>query len=322
VLIDSAPPTRYMGGIKGESTVTFRRLIFSIVVTSALASTAHAQQETNWSAAKVKAHQIKPGVAVLFGEGGNIGVSYGPDGTLLIDDQFAPLTKKIQAALAALGATPVKFLVNTHWHFDHAGGNENLGKAGALIFAQNNVRVRLAAGGTVAGNRTEPAAKAALPVVTFEQGLSFHFNGDTIDVINTGGGHTDGDSMIYWRNANVLHTGDMMINRLGYPFIDIGSGGNVHRLVTSIEQMISMTNAETVIIPGHGALASRADLIAWRDMIAAAVERVKRLKDAGRTLEQAKAAQPLKGLSKAPGGFVSDDAFLKAIWDSSKAHGD
>jgi glyoxylase-like metal-dependent hydrolase (beta-lactamase superfamily II) len=300
--------------------MTFRRLFLITAAALPLASTANAQQETDWSAVQVTAQQIRPGVAVLFGNGGNIGVSYGEDGTIIIDDQFAPLTEKIQAAIAGLGAGPVKFLVNTHWHFDHAGGNENFGKAGALIFAQNNVRVRLAAGGIVAGNRSEPAPKAALPVVTFDQGLSFHVNGDTIDVIHTGGGHTDGDSVIYWREANVLHTGDMMMNRVGFPFIDLTSGGNVQHLVTSIDQMIAMTNADTVIIPGHGQIGNQADLIAWRGMIAAAIERVKPLKDAGRTLEQAKAAKPLTGLSNADGGFVSDDAFLEAIWGSLDAH--
>ena len=148
-----------------------------------------------------------------------------------------------------------------------------------------------------------------------------HTCGDTIDVIHTGGGHTDGDSVVYWRKANVLHTGDLMMVNSGYPFVDLSSGGNVGHLITSLDQMIRMTNSDTVIIPGHGPLATRADLIAWRGMIATAVERVKALKDAGRTLEQAKAAKPLDGLNSDQNTFFQPDNFVEGIWGSLDAHG-
>jgi cyclase len=297
-----------------------RPLVFGSAITLSLAGAAIAQQQTDWDAVQVTATEIRPGVAVLFGNGGNIGVSHGPDGTLIVDDQFAPLVPKIQAAVAGLGASPVKFLVNTHWHFDHAGGNEPFGKAGAIIVAQENVRARLITGGTAAGNATPPAAKEALPIVTYDHSVSFHLNGDTIDVIHTGGGHTDGDSAVYWRKANVLHTGDMMMNGAGFPFIDLGSGGNVRHLITSLDQMIAMTDTDTVIIPGHGPLARRADLIAWRGTIASAVEKVSALKAAGQTLEQAKAAKPLAGMSNNPNGFIGEDAFVESIWGSLEAH--
>jgi len=301
--------------------LTYRPYLFAGAIALSLAGAAIAQQnEPDWDAVEVTATEIRPGVAVLFGQGGNIGVAYGEDGTLIVDDQFAPLVPKIQTAIAGLGASPVKYLVNTHWHFDHAGGNEPFGQAGAIIVAQTRVRDRLAAGGSVAGNTTSPASKAALPVVTYDHGLSFHMNGDTIDLVHTGGGHTDGDTAVYWRKANVLHTGDMMMHGLGFPFVDLSSGGNVTHLIGSIDQMIAMTNAETVVIPGHGELATRADLIAWRGMIATAVERVQALKTADRTLDQAKAAKPLAGLSNAPNGFVADDAFVEAIWGSLEAH--
>jgi glyoxylase-like metal-dependent hydrolase (beta-lactamase superfamily II) len=298
-----------------------RPLVFGSIGALSLAGAAIAQQQPDWDAIQVTATEIRPGVAVLFGNGGNIGVSYGADGTLIVDDQFAPLVPKIQAAISGLGATPVKFLVNTHWHFDHAGGNEPFGKAGAIIVAQDNVRTRLASGGTAAGNVTPPAAKEALPIVTYDHSLTFHLNGDTIDLIHTGGGHTDGDTAVYWREANVLHTGDMMMNGAGFPFIDLGSGGNVRHLIVSLDQLIAMTDAETVVIPGHGPLARRADLIAWRGMIATAVERVSALKDAGQTLDQAKAAKPLAGLSNTPNPFVGEDAFVESIWGSLEAHG-
>ena len=299
--------------------MNYRPYLFGGAIALSLAGAAIAQQ--NMDAVDVTAQEIRPGVAVLFGNGGNIGVSHGEDGTLIVDDQFAPLVPKIQAAIAGLGASPVKFLVNTHWHFDHSGGNEPFGQAGAIIVAQTRVRDRLVAGGTVAGNTSPPAPKAALPVVTYDRGISFHLNGDTIEVIHTGGGHTDGDSAIYWHKANVLHTGDLMMHKSGFPFVDLSSGGNVEHLLVSLDQLIAMTDADTVIIPGHGPLATRADLIAWRAMIATAVERVQALKTAGRTLEQARAAKPLAGLSNAPDAFVSEDAFVESIWGSLEAHG-
>jgi len=301
--------------------MNYRPCLFGGAVALSLAGAALAQNQPDLAAQQITVQQIRPGVAVLFGFGGNIGVSYGEDGTMIVDDQFAPLTGKIQAALTGLGGTPAKYLVNTHWHFDHSGGNENFGNAGTLIFAQDRVRDRLIAGGTVAGNTSPPAPKAALPVVTYASGVTFHLNGDTIDVIHTGGGHTDGDSVIYWRKANVLHTGDMMMKDSGYPFVDLSSGGNVQHLLTSLDQMIRMTNADTVVIPGHGPLATRADLIAWRGMIATAVERVKALKDAGRTLEQAKAAKPLDGLNSDRNTFFQPEDFVESIWGSLEAHG-
>ena len=301
--------------------MNYRVYLFGGALALSAAGAAIAQQQPDWNAIQITATEIRPGVAVLFGNGGNIGVSHGEDGTLIVDDQFAPLVPKIQAAIAGLGASPVKYLVNTHWHFDHAGGNEPFGRAGAIIVAQTRVRDRLAAGGLVAGNTSPPAPKEALPVVTYDRGLSFHLNGDTIDVVHTGGGHTDGDSVIYWRKANVLHTGDMMMKGAGFPFVDLSSGGNVVRLITSLDQAIAMTNADTVIIPGHGPLANRADLIAWRGMIATAVERVQALKTAGRTLEQVKAAKPVAGLADTSNSFFPEDQFVEAIWGSLEAAG-
>jgi cyclase len=298
--------------------MNYRPLVFAGAVALSLAGSAIAQQ--NMDTVEITAQQIRPGVAVLFGLGGNIGVSYGADGTIIVDNQFAPLTGKIQAAVAGLGATPVKYVVNTHWHFDHAQGNENFGEAGAIIVAQTRVRDRLSTGGTVMGNVSPPAPKEALPVLTYDHRMSFHQNGDTIDVIHTGGGHTDGDSVVYWRKANVLHMGDMMMKDSGFPFIDLDSGGNVLRLIVSLDQTIAMTDADTVVIPGHGPLANRADLIAWRGMIATAVERVRALKGAGRTLDQAKAAKPLAGMTNLDNAFVGEDAFVESIWGSLESH--
>lgn len=296
------------------------RLGVSLLVIAGLSMATPAMAQPDMSDVEISSVSLRPGVAVLFGNGGNIGVSYGPEGTVLIDDQFAALTAKIQAAVAELGASPVEFLINTHWHFDHAGGNENFGTAGARIFAHENVRRRLAEGGIVLGNQIPAVTASALPIVTYERGLTFHLNGDDIDVMFLGGGHTDGDSVIRWRKANVVHTGDLFINGMGFPFIDLESGGNVEHLLTSLEQVIAMADDETIIIPGHGKIADRSDLVAFRKMVATAVERVRILKAGGGGLDQAVAARPLAGLRNGD-GFISDDQFVKAIWESLDAHG-
>ena len=296
------------------------RLILLAAAASLLsiASPALAQSAADLAKVEIKPQILAPGVAVLFGAGGNIGVSYGPDGTVLIDDQFAPLNAKIVAAIAALGATPVRYVLNTHWHYDHTGGNEAMGAAGVTIFAHDSVRLRLLTGGPVLGNATPPAPPKALPVVTYAEGLTFHLNGDDIAATFTGGGHTDGDTVLYWRKANVLHTGDLMINGLGFPFIDTDSGGNALHLVASLDKLLAMTNAATTIIPGHGPVATRADLQAWRDMIAGAVETVRKARVGKQTLPGFLAANPFKPMEK-PNGFITADAFARAIWQSFDA---
>jgi cyclase len=266
----------------------------------------------------IKPEILAPGVAVLFGQGGNIGVSYGPDGTVLIDDQFAPLTPKIEAAIKDLGATPVKFLINTHWHFDHSGGNENFGKAGAIIMAQDNVRVRMAAGATMLGRTIEPASKVALPIVTWHDGLSLHLNGEEVRTRHMHNGHTDGDSIVVWTKANIIHTGDLFMNKVSLPFIDISSGGSAMGLLHAAEMTVKLTNAQTKIIPGHGPVATQADLIAFRDMLKAVIGSVQTSIKAKKTLAEIKAAKPAEKY-EVKGGFISGDAFVEAIYKSLTA---
>ncbi|QFT77895.1 MBL fold metallo-hydrolase [Erythrobacter sp. THAF29] len=282
----------------------------STIVLSAQASAQRSLEEV-----EVTSEEIAPGVAVLYGAGGNIGVSYGEDATVIIDDQFAELTEKIEAAVAELGAQPIKYVVNTHWHFDHVGGNEHFGRAGKTIFAHDNVRVRMAEGGTVVGNETPPAAKEALPIVTYGQGMRFHLNGDTINLMYLGGGHTDGDSVVMWEDKNVVHMGDLYITITSFPFVDVGSGGNVYNMMGTLDLVLEMIDNDTKVIPGHGAMSNKAELAAYRAMIGEAVERVEAMREEGASLADTVAAKPLASFDR-EGGFVSGDAFVTAIWNS------
>ena len=266
------------------------------------------------SKVEIKSEQVAPGVAVLFGAGGNIGVSYGEDGTILIDDQFAPLTEKIQTAVSTLGAQPVKFLVNTHWHYDHTGGNENLGKSGAVIMAHDNVRVRMAAG---QGNQ-KPAAKVALPVVTYAEGLKLHLNGEEVRVIHMPAGHTDGDSIVHWTKSNVIHMGDLFFLRMSFPFVDASSGGNVRGVVAAADKVLAIADDQTKIIPGHGAVATKADLQQYRDMIAQIVGKIQTGIKAGKTLEQIKADRPADGYGVKADGFITADKFVETVYGMVK----
>jgi glyoxylase-like metal-dependent hydrolase (beta-lactamase superfamily II) len=269
------------------------------------------------SGVEIKVEQLAPGVAVLFGAGGNIGLSYGEDGTVIVDDQFAPLTDKIAAAIAKLDPDPVRFVVNTHWHFDHTGGNENFGKAGAVILAHDNVRARMSADQVIAAlDAKVPASpKAALPVVTFGDGVTLHLNGDTLHVIHLANAHTDGDSLVHWQKANVLHMGDTFFHRESFPFIDLSSGGSIDGVIAAANRGLEFSNAATKIIPGHGPVASRADLAAYRDMLVDIRAKVAAGIKAKRTLAQIQAGKPAARYGM-PGGFIKPDQFVQFVYES------
>jgi glyoxylase-like metal-dependent hydrolase (beta-lactamase superfamily II) len=284
----------------------------SAIIVALLAAATSLEAQTNYDSVQVRATSLGGGVHVLFGAGGNIAVSAGDDAVFVVDDQFAPLTPKILAAIRTISAQPVKFVVNTHWHFDHTGGNENLGKAGALIVAHDNVRKRMSTEQFMAAmNRREPPSpKAALPVVTFGDGVTFHINNDSVTVTHVPPAHTDGDAVVHFLKANVVHMGDVF-NNAGFPFVDLSSGGSVQGVVAAADRMYALTNDQTKIIPGHGQVTDRARLKQWRDAVAAVRDGVQRELRAGKSVEQILALQlaaPYAG--EWPGGH---ERFIRTV---------
>ena len=275
-------------------------------------------QEQDFSKVEVKAEKVAEGVYMLTGAGGNIGLSIGKSGSLVIDDQYAPLSDKILAMIKTLSPDPVRFIVNTHWHGDHTGGNENLAKTGAFLVAHENVRKRMGSEQFIAMfNQKVPASpEAALPVVTFAEGVTFHWNGDEVRAYHVAPAHTDGDTVVQFVKADVVHMGDCFFNG-NYPFIDTSSGGKVDGVVAAAERVLAGVSDKTRIIPGHGPVASKADLQAYRDTVKAIRDRVAKLKAEGKTKEAAVAAKPSAEFDAKWGqGFVKPDVFVGLVYDS------
>jgi cyclase len=267
---------------------------------------------------RIQVVPVAGSVSMLVGRGGNIGVAVGEDAVFLVDDQFAPLTRKIIDAVRTITDKPIKFLLNTHWHGDHTGGNENFGKAGVVIVAHDNVRQRMSVEQFLArfNQRVPPSPRAALPVITFAQMVTFHINDDDIHAIHVANAHTDGDVVVHWSKSNVMHLGDTYFNG-GYPFIDLGSGGSIDGVIAAVTTALGYANDGTKIIPGHGPLASRADLAAYRDMLVGTRAAVARLVKEGKSSEQAVAAKPLAQWDgKWGNGFIKSDVMVATLHES------
>ncbi|MGZ6071080.1 MAG: MBL fold metallo-hydrolase [Myxococcaceae bacterium] len=275
-------------------------------------------QDTDFSKVEVKVVPVAGGVSMLVGEGGNIGVTTGKDGTFLIDDQFAPLLPKIRAAVKTLGDGPIRFVVNTHFHGDHTASNALLGESGAVIIAQDNVRKRLGMEriNPRTKERTPPKPPIAWPVVTYGDGVTLYLNGDELEVTHVARAHTDGDSIIRFRKANVIHMGDVFFNG-NYPFIDVDSGGSVDGVVAAVDKVLPTIDAGTKLIPGHGSLGTKADLQAYRDVVAGIRDRVKALIAQGKTMDQVIAAKPSAQWDEKWGkGYMGPDVFVSFVYRS------
>ena len=277
------------------------------------------QAQTDWSKIEVKAQKVSGNVYMLEGAGGNIGVSVGDDGILIVDDQYAPLADKIKAALKGIADKKLRFILNTHWHGDHTGGNVVFGPE-APVIAHDNVRKRMATEQkSEFFKRTTPAApKEALPVVTFNQNLTVHFNGEEIRAIHFPHGHTDGDSVIFFTTSNVVHLGDDFFAGR-FPFVDLESGGNVEGLTKNIGEIIEKIPAGAKLIPGHGPLSTIDDLKTYHNMLIKTTDIVRQKIAAGKTLDQIK-TESLPDEWKSWGtGFIKTEMWLEIVYRSLTA---
>ena len=304
-----------------------RKLLICLMLVAVVAFstvTVWGGQGQDFSKVQIKVTKVSGNIYMLEGAGGNIAASIGEDGIVIVDDQFAPLADKIQASLKGLGITdkPVRFVINTHYHGDHTGGNTPFSNAGSTVIAQDNVRKRLISGGT-AGNgpggsihmEDKPAEKAALPIITFEHDVTVHLNGEDIRALHFPAGHTDGDAIIFFPKNNVVHMGDDFV-RYGFPFIDVTSGGSVQGMIAATEKASAQLPADVKVIPGHGALSNLEDVREFTKMLKETSAVVQKALTEHKTLEQMKQEKILNPWSKWSGDFVKTDAFIETLYNS------
>jgi cyclase len=305
---------------------TRTRMVLSIFGAVLACGQAAVAQQQDFSKVQIKVTKVSGNIYMLEGAGGNIAASVGEDGVVIVDDQFAPLAEKIQAALKDLKITdkPVHFIINTHYHGDHTGGNAPFSTAGSTVIAQDNVRKRLESGG-IAGNGSsikmdvKPAEKAALPIITFEHDVTVHLNGEDIRALHFPSGHTDGDSIIFFPKNNVVHMGDDFV-RYGFPFIDVASGGSVQGMIDAMEKAIAQLPPDVKVIPGHGALSNLDDVRAFTKMLKETTAVVQKALDDHKTLDQMKQEKILAPWKKFSGDFVNEDAFIETLYNSLTGH--
>ncbi|MDG1570850.1 MBL fold metallo-hydrolase [Robiginitalea sp. M366] len=290
-----------------------KKILFGLMLCVGLLT----QAQRNWDAVEITSERLADNLYVLYGSGGNMGLAIGDQFAYLIDDQFAPLSDKILGAIRALTDKPLRYVVNTHWHGDHAGGNAPMAQQGATLIAHENVRKRMGSVQWAGTDReTQPAPFEALSRITFNEEMTVYLDaGHSMHIMHVNPSHTDGDSYVYFPEANVIHMGDNFIS--GYPFIDIASGGDIDGLVQNMNMALFIVDDQTKIIRGHGGVAGRAELQAFRDMIDTIRMRVKQAKDAGKTLEEVQQM----GLTSEwdaqyDKGFINAQRLLEAVYSS------
>src|SRR6476620_11685436 len=294
-----------------------RRVIFAIICVAILGRLQASGQGQDFSKVEMKVEKVAGTVYMLQGQGGNIGASVGDDGIVVVDDEYLPLAEKIEAALKGIADKPVKVVLNTHWHGDHTGGNPHFGQK-APIVAQENVRKRLASGGKTRFGETKPADKIALPIITFEDKVSVHLNGEDIRAIHFPNGHTDGDSVIFFTQSNVVHMGDDFFNGGMFPFIDIDSGGSVQGMIAGDDKVLAEVPDDVKVIPGHGPLATKDDLRKFVQVLKETSAAVEAGIKKGKTLDQLKQEKVLAKWDSWGQSFIKTDMFIEILYDSLK----
>lgn len=299
-------------------------LAAAVLLQSGSAGTARAAEEpaADPPAVEFRAQPVRPGLSVLLGGGGNVAVWTGEDGTVLVDDSLDRFAASLLEAVAGISPAPVRFVINTHWHPDHTGANESVARSGGVILAHDNVRTRMSATQFVEALQRESAAApaAALPVVTFADAVSLHLNGDRLDAVHVLDAHTDGDVILWWRNANVVHMGDVWSNGR-FPFIDLSSGGSLAGLVAAVELVLDRADEQTVIIPGHGPVGTHAELAAWRDMLVTVGREVRELVEQGKTEDEVLAARVTAPYDSIYGQseFMPPEKFVRILFEDLAA---
>lgn len=277
-----------------------------------------ASAQRNWDAIEIKVNEVTDNISYLVGSGGNIGVIHGEEGVLIIDDQFAPLSEKIKESIQSLSDKEIKYVVNTHYHGDHSGGNENFKNDGAIIVAQDKVRERLSTSFTneIFGREMPAKAETFWPTITFSKDMTFHFNGEEIQFVHSPSAHTDGDAIVHFKTSNVIHAGDCFV-RYGYPYIDVSAGGSIDGMIEAQRTLLKIADADTKIIPGHGALASTKEVQALLDMLLETRKIVAEAKDAGESLGALVDRKPFAAFHEDwSGSFIDSDLFVKLIYES------
>ncbi|MGA2333439.1 MAG: MBL fold metallo-hydrolase [Syntrophales bacterium] len=267
---------------------------------------------------QIQTEKVADNVFMLIGAGGNIGVSAGKDCVFMIDTSYAPLADKIKAAIAAVSGKPIQYVVNTHWHQDHVGGNENFAKAGATVVAHENVRKRVSTEQFVKllNKTVPPLPESALPVITFSRNVTFYLNGNEIFIFHIARAHTDGDAIVHFKKSNVIHMGDIYFNGM-YPFIDLSAGGSINGMIEAVKRILLLCDQNTKVMPGHGHLSNKAELEEYLKMLVAVRDRIAREIKAGKPIDAVIASQPTRDLDPVWGkGFMKPELFVKIVYES------